>query len=103
MFEALFFYKNMKIFIDWNSIQSLDDYLDIFLPKVEAPDWHGRNLDALNDSVVTGSINKIEPPYCIINMNSENLSHEAQNLFDAINGIYSDANKSGRKIRVFSE
>jgi RNAse (barnase) inhibitor barstar len=39
------------------------DFYDALLPKLGAPEWHGRNLDALSDSIFGGSINDIEPPF----------------------------------------
>jgi RNAse (barnase) inhibitor barstar len=47
----------------WNS---KDDVYDAFFGVVGAPPWHGRNFDALNDSIGTGSINDIEVPYRLI-------------------------------------
>jgi hypothetical protein len=33
---------------------------------LESPTWHGRNFNALNDSIVTGQINGVEVPYRIV-------------------------------------
>jgi len=60
----------MKIAVDWKKIETEDDFYDMFLPQVKAPEWHGRNLDALTDSLVTGDINAIELPYTIYNINT---------------------------------
>jgi RNAse (barnase) inhibitor barstar len=35
------------------------------LPALGAPDWHGRNLNAVIDSAIWGEINGVEPPYTI--------------------------------------
>jgi RNAse (barnase) inhibitor barstar len=51
--------------LDGGSWRTQDDLYDALLPALGAPDWHGRNLDALIDSMGTGSINEIEPPYLI--------------------------------------
>ena len=93
----------MKIFVDWSHIKSFDDFYDCFLPQVKAPEWHGRNMNALADSLVTGDVNGVEPPFCVINTNSQDLSSEAQTIFSAVSEIYAEANAEGRKIRVFSE
>lgn len=45
--------------------KSTDDFYDAILGALEAPRWHGRNVDALVDSIWGGSINGIEPPYKI--------------------------------------
>ena len=93
----------MKIFIDWSKIQELEDYYLQLLPQLEAPEWHGKNLDALADSLVTGSINKIEPPFCVINKNIDSVKNNLQYFFSQVKEIYEEANSVGRKIRVFSE
>ncbi len=46
--------------VDW---LSEDDVFDGILEALGAPAWHGRNWDALNDSIVTGGVNGVEPPY----------------------------------------
>jgi RNAse (barnase) inhibitor barstar len=33
-----------------------------FFHVLGAPEWHGRNLDALRDSILTGSINRVDVP-----------------------------------------
>ena len=49
----------MKIFIDWRTIDSYEQFFDIFLPQVKAPVWHGKNLDAFSDSIITGGVKQI--------------------------------------------
>ncbi len=41
------------------------DFYDALLGALGAPDWHGRSVDALVDSMLYGGINAIEPPYRI--------------------------------------
>jgi hypothetical protein len=40
-----------------------------FFRAVGAPAWHGRNFDALRDSIETGQINAIEVPYRVVIQN----------------------------------
>lgn len=40
-------------------------YTTRFFQAVEAPSWHGRNFNALRDSIAGGRINKIEVPYVV--------------------------------------
>lgn len=42
-----------------------DDVYNAFFQAVGAPSWHGRNFNALRDSIATGHVNKIEIPYVI--------------------------------------
>jgi RNAse (barnase) inhibitor barstar len=39
-----------------------DDVSDAFFSVVGAPSWHGRNLDALNDSIANDQIHEVEFP-----------------------------------------
>lgn len=43
-----------------------DDFYDAFFKAVGAPRWHGRNFNALYDSIAHGTINEIEVPYRIV-------------------------------------
>ena len=47
---------------DW---QTMDDVFSSFFRAVGAPEWHGRNFDALIDSIEIGGINRIEVPYVL--------------------------------------
>jgi len=60
----------MEILIDWSLIESEDQFYDVLFSQIGAPEWHGHNLDALVDSLITGSINSIEPPYKLMSINS---------------------------------
>lgn len=69
-----------EIKIDWSVISSEDDFYRSMLPQLDAPEWHGRNLDALWDSIGVGSINKVEPPYRIVFVNSDSVSDSLAEL-----------------------
>ena len=90
----------MEIIIDWEKIKSKDDFYNCFLPQVKAPSWHGRNLDALNDSLVTGGINEIEPPYCIKNINSSSSNEAIIDFQRKVFSIFTDAAIEARGIDV---
>jgi hypothetical protein len=51
--------------IDGRSWRSIDDLYGGLFVALDAPAWHGRNINALIDSMGTGSINGIEPPYLL--------------------------------------
>ena len=52
-----------QVIVDWSRISGEEDFYDTVLPQCESPAWHGRNLDALADSWITGGINPNGPPY----------------------------------------
>lgn len=45
--------------------KSLRDFYDALIRALGGPAWHGRNVNALIDSIVWGDINAINPPYTI--------------------------------------
>jgi RNAse (barnase) inhibitor barstar len=51
--------------IDASKWQSANDVFGALLVALGAPHWHGRNLDALNDSLRGGDLNAINPPFTI--------------------------------------
>jgi RNAse (barnase) inhibitor barstar len=55
-----------QLILDGASWSSKDDVYDAFFKVVGASSWHGKNLDALNDSIAAGSINKVEVPYRLV-------------------------------------
>ena len=71
---------------NWNS---MDDVYDAFFKAVGAPSWHGRNFDALNDSIGTDQINEIEVPYRLIIRNFDLIGAGAKKMAnDFVNLIH---------------
>ena len=64
---------------NWNTA---DDLHDVFFAAVGAPEWHGRNFDALSDSIVVGKINKIEVPYRLVIRNYDRVGVGAKKMTD---------------------
>ena len=90
----------MDIIIDWKKIETEDGFFDMFLSQVDAPEWHGRNLNALGDSIVTGDINGVEPPYIIRNVNVDIIPKNLMGFQSAVFAIFDEARKAGRDIDV---
>ena len=59
--------------LDASGWKSWTDYYDAILSALDAPHWHGRNANALFDSMVGGGINGVEPPYKIWIVGTSNL------------------------------
>lgn len=51
--------------LDGSLWTTCDDFYEAFLPAIGAPEWHGRNRDALWDSIAHGGINEIEAPFTV--------------------------------------
>jgi RNAse (barnase) inhibitor barstar len=64
----------------WNSA---DDFYDAFFAAVHAPSWHGRNLDALDDSIATGGINEVEVPYRLTVQNAAKAGLDARMMLNS--------------------
>jgi len=62
--------------------QSRDDVYDSFFRAVGAPDWHGRNFNALRDSIAAGSINAVEVPYRLVIQNYDKAAPLARQMAD---------------------
>ena len=92
----------VKILIDWAKIESIAAFYDSFLRQVKAPTWHGRNLDALRDSLIGGDINEIEPPYAIISTNEASTEGELQAFQLRVKSILGEAAASKRGIQFVS-
>jgi RNAse (barnase) inhibitor barstar len=54
------------------------DFYEALLSALGAPRWHGRNINALIDSMIYGGINEIEPPLTIRITGTENLPADAR-------------------------
>lgn len=78
----------MELEIDWQKIESEDMFYEWFLPKISAPEWHGRNLDALNDSVVSGGIVKLGPPFQIKHLNCSRSLQNIRKFQEAVISIF---------------
>ena len=48
---------------DWRTVL---DFYEALLVALGAPRWHGRNVNALIDSMIYGGINEVDPPYKIL-------------------------------------
>jgi RNAse (barnase) inhibitor barstar len=84
--EAIFAMR--ELLLDARRWRTPDDVYDAFFQAVGAPDWHGRNFNALNDSIATGSINQIEVPYRLVVLNYQEVARDAipiaENFFSLI-------------------
>jgi RNAse (barnase) inhibitor barstar len=77
-----------SIELDARAWQRPDDFYEALLPRLGAPDWHGRNLDALNDSIFNGQINRVEPPYHISVKGTASLSGDMRVFLRKVRRIF---------------
>jgi RNAse (barnase) inhibitor barstar len=86
--------------LDATAWRTAKDVYDSFFKAVGAPEWHGRNFDALNDSIVNGGINKIEVPYTIIVRNLSAASPEAAEFLKKFAGLISEFQMDGCPVEI---
>ena len=93
--------KNM--ILDGVSWSTKDDVYDAFFRAVGAPEWHGRNFDALRDSIVGGSINQMEVPYRLVIKNYDRISGEAKGMADEFVDLIHELAAEGCPVEVLAE
>lgn len=72
------------ITVDWSRIASPSELWESLLHQSGAPEWHGRNLNALRDSWVRGDINRSGPPYAFRFLNRGQAQPALAELADAV-------------------
>ena len=76
-------------------------FYDALLPKLGAPAWHGHNLDAINDSIFTGGVNEIEPPFQIRVVGIEHLSQRMKDFLTKVQSVFGEGRaETGRQAFV---
>ena len=81
----------MELTIDWAAIKTIEEFYDYLLPILGAPEWHGRNLNALNDSVVTGGIYESGPPFNVKHMNCSKSIEGIREFQEAVISIFTSS------------
>jgi len=82
-----------EILLDSSAWKSPDDFYRALLPKLGAPAWHGRNLDALDDSLF-GGINEVDPPFSVTVRRSMDLSTEMSAFLAQVAIVFANARKN---------
>ena len=77
-----------------------DDVYNALFRAVGAPVWHGRNFDALNDSIAGGSINEVEVPYRLVFKNYDLIGGEAKKMTDDLIDLIHEIASRGCPVEV---
>ncbi|NRB81898.1 MAG: barstar family protein [Saccharospirillaceae bacterium] len=93
----------MEILVNWMDVKSEDHFYELFLPQLNAPDWHGDNLNALNDSLVTGDIMGSAPPWFFHNINISKVLPELLEFQSKVLQIFNDSIAEGNGSKVINE
>lgn len=92
-----------QIVLDGTRWSSTEDVYDAFFRAVGAPEWHGRNFDALRDSIAAGSINQIEVPYQLVIKNYDKINGEAKRMTDDFIDLLHELAAEGCPVEVRAE
>ena len=74
---------------------------DAFFQAVGAPEWHGRNLDALNDSIAAGSINQVEVPYRLVIQNYNKIGAGPKQMTDDFIALIREIAARGCPVEIY--
>lgn len=88
------------LILDARKWKCADDVYDAFFEAVGAPDWHGKNFNALDDSISTGAINKIEVPYRIMIRNLREASPLAVDFTKEFVNLIEDLGAKGCPVAI---
>jgi len=89
-----------EIIISASELRTADNFYDAFLAAAGAPSWHGHNLNALWDSIVTGNINQIEPPYRVMITGVDQTSAECRQMIDRFVSLIREASENGTPVEA---
>jgi RNAse (barnase) inhibitor barstar len=89
-----------QLILDGASWSSNDDIYDAFFKAVGAPSWHGRNFDALNDSIAAGSINEVEVPYRLVIRNFDFVGAGAKKMAQDFLDLIHDLAARGTPVEI---
>jgi RNAse (barnase) inhibitor barstar len=76
------------------------DGANAFFRAVGAPDWHGRNLDALADSISGSSINQVEVPYRLVIKSYDKVGSAAKPMTDSFIALIQELAVKGCPVEI---
>ncbi len=80
-----------ELVLDASGWRSRDDLYEAFFAIVQAPAWHGRNLNAVRDSIDAGGINGVKVPYRLVVRNyrlvPESLRAEVEQFAETVRAL----------------
>jgi RNAse (barnase) inhibitor barstar len=89
-----------ELLLDAAQWSSRDDVYDSFFRAVGAPLWHGRNFNALRDSIATGQINQVEVPYRIVIKNHQRSGEGVKEMISEFVDLLQELGARGCPVQV---
>jgi len=87
-----------EIVLEGAGWQTAEDFYAALLRALDAPAWHGHNLDALNDSIAHGGVNGINPPLRITIRGTAGMNPAAAEMVRRFGGLVEDMKAAGVEV-----
>lgn len=82
-----------QLSVDVSQCITVDEFYSVFLRALRAPEWHGRNLNALWDSI-TSDINDVMPPYVVVVSGSGALPGNLSGELERFQELFAEARQA---------
>lgn len=92
-----------NLFLDGTRWKNADDFYDALFKALGAPGWHGRNFNALRDSIIVGQINKVEIPYTIHISGIDTMPGDVRTLVQDFCSLIKEFRDGGHEVGVVCE
>jgi RNAse (barnase) inhibitor barstar len=92
-----------ELVLDGGSWQNIDDFYDCLFRVLNSPKWHGRNFNALDDSIGGGGINGVDPPFKLVIRNYDKIAAGAKQITDDFIDLVQSIAASGVPVEVAVE
>jgi RNAse (barnase) inhibitor barstar len=89
-----------EVILDGSDWATKDDVYDAFFDVVGAPEWNGRNLDALADSIAGGQINQVEAPYRFVITNYSQIATAVKETTDNFVNLVRELARKGCPVEI---
>ena len=80
--------------------ETMDDLFRSFFQLAGAPSWHGKNFNALRNSIATGAINKVEVPCRLILKNFDRIAPTAKDDVDSFVEVIYELAREGVLVEI---
>ena len=88
------------LLLDGARWKTADDFYNAFLEAVGAPPWHGRNFNALRDSIAVGDINAVDLPYDIVVLGTSRMSEPALEMVKQFRELIEALRSAGTRVSI---
>lgn len=85
--------------IDASKCLRVEDFYDLLLHAIGAPDGHGNCTEAFLDSMVWGGMNSVEPPYTVRLSGTDGLPVDVKDAIDELTKALPNARLDHVKLR----